>query len=446
MRYNRNDIAKDDKNTERDVRMLNKLKLRWSNFIENVQAGDKKARKWLIIYCGIILFVILGVIAVVRMNLGYHNYRVLEVIDQNDDASINYQVIGNSLLRYSKDGASYTDGSGETIWDQTFEMSNAQIASCGEYMAIADIGSNQIRVFNHAGQISVIDATYPISNVDISEQGVVAVILSASDVNYINMYDTQGNRLVDIRVSISQTGYPMDFALSEDGTKLAVSYMVVNNGEISTRLVFYKFGNAVQSAQGNVAGSFDSDMVIPKIDFINNNTMVTFGDSGFKIYSMEDDTPAEVFSQTFDEEIRSVFYNEQYIGFVFRNTDSQQAETQDQETESGQTSESAADEIALQTSETGDDSDTSLYTMRVYTSGGALYLEQDFDFEYHEITCSADEIIMYNDYDCLIMTYRGKEKFRYTFDRRIYNILPKEARNEYILIYESEIQEIRLTY
>ena len=43
-----------------------------------------------------------------------------------------------------------------------------------------------------------------------------------------------------------------------------------------------------------------------------------------------------------------------------------------------QTSESAADEIALQTSETGDDSDTSLYTMRVYTSGGALYLEQDF--------------------------------------------------------------------
>ena len=107
MRYNRNDIAKDDKNTERDVRMLNKLKLRWSNFIENVQAGDKKARKWLIIYCGIILFVILGVIAVVRMNLGYHNYRVLEVIDQNDDASINYQVIGNSLLRYSKDGASY---------------------------------------------------------------------------------------------------------------------------------------------------------------------------------------------------------------------------------------------------------------------------------------------------------------------------------------------------
>ena len=126
------------------------------------------------------------------------------MIDQNDDASINYQVIGNSLLRYSKDGASYTDGSGETIWDQTFEMSNAQIASCGEYMAIADIGSNQIRVFNHAGQISVIDATYPISNVDISEQGVVAVILSASDVNYINMYDTQGNRLVDIRVSISQ--------------------------------------------------------------------------------------------------------------------------------------------------------------------------------------------------------------------------------------------------
>lgn len=415
--------------------MINRLKLRWSNFIENIQAGDKKARMWLIIYCGIIIFLLIFIVSVIKINLGYHKYKVLDVIDKNDDVSVNYQVVGDGLIRYSKDGAAYSNKNGETIWNQSFEMSNAKIASCGDYMALADIGSNQIRIFNQAGQVAVIDATYPISNIEISEQGVVAVILSASDSNYINMYDTKGNKLVDIKVSISQTGYPMDFALSDDGTKLAVSYMVVNDGEISTKLAFYKFGKATQSAESNVAGEFASDMIVPKIDFINNNTLVTFGDKGFKIYSMKE-SPEEVFSQEFDQEIKSVFYNEQYIGFVFKNVNGAASESETETSQTGQTQESSQSETAVQS--------TKPYKMKVYTNGGALYLEQDFDFEYHEIECTEDEIIMYNDYDCLIMTYQGKEKFRYTFENKIYNLMPKETKNEYILVDESAIQEIKL--
>lgn len=215
-----------------------RIKLRWSNFIENVQAGDKKARMWLIIYAGMFIFSVIVIIGIVKINSGYHTYKVLDVIDRNDDVSVNYHVVGEGLIRYSKDGASYTDKRGKTLWNQTFDMANAKIASCDEFMAIADIGSNQLRIFNQAGQVAVIEAAYPIANVDISEQGVTAVVLSAADASYIDMYDTKGNKLVDIKVSISQTGYPMDFAISDDGTKLAVSYMVVNDGEISSKIAF----------------------------------------------------------------------------------------------------------------------------------------------------------------------------------------------------------------
>ena len=109
--------------------MLNKIKLRWSNFIENVQAGDKKARMWLIIYVGVILFAAVLVVGVIRLNSGYNTYEVLDIIDKNDDVSVNYHVVGDGLIRYSKDGASYSDKKGKTLWNQTFEMANAKIAS-----------------------------------------------------------------------------------------------------------------------------------------------------------------------------------------------------------------------------------------------------------------------------------------------------------------------------
>ncbi len=439
--------------------MVKRIKLRWSNFIENVQAGDKKARMWLIIYAGMLIFSVIVIIGIVKINSGYHTYKVLDVIDKNDDVSVNYHVVGEGLIRYSKDGASYTDKRGKTLWNQTFDMANAKIASCDEFMAIADIGSNQLRIFNQAGQVAVIEAAYPIANVDISEQGVTAVVLSAADASYIDMYDTKGNKLVDIKVSISQTGYPMDFAISDDGTKLAVSYMVVNDGEISSKIAFYKFGKATQSANSNVAGEFDIDMIVPKMDFINNNSLVAFGERGFKIYSMKD-TPKELFNQTFEEEIKSVFYNDQYIGFVFKNAAVNQAGTvQTSETtndqhlvveEAGSTSQTSVGETGVSavdggTAESADSTAEMMpYRLQVYTNGGALYLEQDFDFEYHNIDCTKDEIVMYNDYECLMMTYQGKEKFRYTFENKIYNLMPKKARDEYILVDEVAIQEIRL--
>ena len=43
-----------------------------------------------------------------------------------------------------------------------------------------------------------------------------------------------------------------------------------------------------------------------------------------------------------------------------------------------------------------------------------------------------------------MMTYQGKEKFRYTFENKIYNLMPKKTKDEYILVDETAIQEIKL--
>lgn len=455
---------------ESDIHMLQTIKIRWLTLMDNVREGDSKARKWLIIYIGILLFIVVGIVGLVRMNLGYSTFEVTDIIDKNDDVSVNYQVIGDGLIRYSKDGASYSDKDGSVLWNQTFEMSNARVAACGNYMAIGDIGSNQIRIFNQAGQIAVINALYPLSAIEIASQGVVAAVLSDSEQHYINLYDATGADLVRIRATMTQSGYPVDIALSEDGTKLAVSYLMINDGDVTTQIVFYKFGDLEKTDY--IAGTYNYNEIFPKIQFINNNTLVTFGEGGFEIYTFRDGAPSLVLANNFEREIKSIFYNEQYIGFVFRNEGSDdtapietgvslnampllgtspetnvvvpEGSPEGRESEL-ETTDSIYPSLSGSTDAAGGSNNNGYrYRMLVYTNAGRLYLDKEFNFDYHQIVCSNYEIILYNDNECVMFEYNGNEKFRYEFDSRISSLLPKESRNEYIIIDDNTIREILL--
>lgn len=546
--------------------MFDQFKLKKDNFIENIREGDKKARHWLIIFCGVLLFVIIGIWGLVHTFMGYRSFKVLAITEKTDDVSVNYQVMGDGLIRYSKDGASYLDQNGNVVWNQSFDMNNARVETCGNYMAIADIGSNQIRLFNANGQVGSVDALYPISTVKVSQQGVVAAILSDSSQQYITLYDSNGSDLVKIKATISKTGYPVDLALSKDGTKLAVSYLKVSGGSMSTQIIFYRFGKTDESINC-VQGSYQYDSIFPKVEFINNTTMVAFGETGFEIYAMRDEGPEVVLEKTFDDDIKSIFYNEQYIGFVFRNQNSDAdeesetafelpADTEGPETvetretvpfddgfKDKETKETLEDSLGSEprpfifltepiydsegnyigelddaawepeTVETESETETETlfesesvemtpdgaisdetydytegeipegapletetemetnsgvypslndqtagqaagssssrngkyrYKMLVYTNAGKLYLDKSFNFDYHYIGCNNEEIIMYNENQCVMYTYKGAEKFSYTFENNINSLLPKQAKDEYILIDDNTIQEIKL--
>lgn len=60
--------------------------------------------------------------------------------------------------------------------------------------------------------------------------------------NYIELYDAAQKKLVSIKVTASQNGYPMDIALSSDGQNLVVSYLVVDGINVKSRIAFYNFG------------------------------------------------------------------------------------------------------------------------------------------------------------------------------------------------------------
>ena len=65
-----------------------------------------------------------------------HEAKVTE--DRQDSAANIYLEFQGNILKYSNDGAFYTDISNELIWNQTYEMQNPIISVCEDVVAIAD--------------------------------------------------------------------------------------------------------------------------------------------------------------------------------------------------------------------------------------------------------------------------------------------------------------------
>lgn len=342
----------------------------------------------------------------------YHNYEVVDSMERNSDTSANYYFREDGIICYSKDGVSFTNNNGEVVWNQVFGMSSPKMNACGDYIAIGDVGANSVYIFNGSGSQGQITLEKPLQDLRVSKQGVVAVILSDDAANQINLYDKRGNVLVSVKATIDTTGYPLTLALSEDASRMAVSYVMFNDGKISTQLVFYNFSNMENSSEP--IGTFTYDQLIPKLEFVNDQTVLACAEDGFRTYRFKE-TVLEQIQQTFETELKSIFVTDKNIGIVMKNM---------QEAPEGKT--------------------VDKYAVRVYNFSGGKAGSFTFDFDYKSVSASNKEIIFYNDQECEVYSYRGHKKFQYAFEHNIESILPGEKAGEYILLDAQNMQTIRV--
>ena len=362
-----------------------------------------------ILIVGAVVLVIALIYGLANRSAGYSGYDVITSIDKNDNLAVNYQVTEKGIIRYSKDGASFTTDLKEIEWNQAFEIGNGKVVSCEDFMAIGDIGSNSIRIFNSNGQVGALTTMTPIVDLAVARQGVVYAVLSNNNENYIDSYDSAGNALTSIKASIDKTGYPLRIALSNDGTKLLVGYLVFSDKGVSTRLIFYNFSDAGKSEIDNIVGEYDYDEIFGQLAFIDNDTIVAYGEKRVLIISMRS-KPQILTEVALESEIKSIFYNDEYIGFVISN-------------------------------EKDEESDDA-YKLVIYTASGREYADATFDYGYDKISCSGTEILLYNSGSCCIYDWHANEKFSYEFDEPIEALMPSASRGRYILVTEDKISEI----
>lgn len=326
--------------------------------------------------------------------------------------SAKVETLGNNVLLYSKDGASCIDSKGVALWNQTFEMQQPIVSVCGSTAAIADYNGRTIYVVNSTSQLGTIKTNLPIREICVSENGVVAAVLDDADVTRILLYngneDTETS-IADSKASMDKSGYPVSLSLSPNGKLLAISYLYADSGDMKSTVAFLNFGEVGKNESDNYVSGYDYlDTIVPYVQFMNNGA--AFGVSDDRIVFFEGtERPNNIASHLIEEEIQGVYYNENYVGLVFRN----------------QTGESA-------------------YRLDVYNASGSKVHSQLFDIEYTDLVFHKDQIIIYNDMDCLICSVKGADKFSGEFEKPVSLIVPGSSIYKYMAVTSSSIDTVEL--
>ncbi|MBQ9233984.1 MAG: hypothetical protein IJ167_08130 [Lachnospiraceae bacterium] len=345
------------------------------------------------------------------INKEYKGYRVISKTEVNYENTASYIRFSGNLLKYTPDGVSYINKNGDTVWSAGINMKMPIAVARGNYAVVADLNGNAVSVFSNEGQVSSLTMPYTICDVDIARQGAFAVVLESDKTNYIKLYDKNGQDIYELQTTIDKSGYPIDIAISEDGKKLFTSYINMNGTTITNSLAAYNFGDVGQNANADrmVGGYMFDSQVIPKVSFVNNDTVVAFGTNEVNIYAMKE-KPGEKAKIKFDTELQSVFYSEKYIGVVIKN----------------------------------DSDDNCLYKVKVYDLKGKLKFESELDFSYDNIYADKNEFIISGGSDVFIMRRNGKIKYKGNLSGRIINIVPSGNRLEYVVTYDNATEIIKL--
>ena len=338
------------------------------NEIKRYEENKKKAKqkKRILIIGSIVMCICLEIVHIVyRMNTTYKGYTIIKSVERADSSSVVYMPYGTNFIKYSKDGASGFRPNGEILWNGSYEMKNPMAVTCGNYVAIADIGGKDVYIFNGSDTGTYMEMDAPIEQISVANQGVFAVILKKNGEANINIYDPY-NTIEQLKVSIATStdndGFPVAIALSKDGQKLVTSYMNVQNGVMKSSLNFYNFDSVGKNSVDRIVGSRPLDQkVVVDIDFLNNNTICAYTKDGFQLYSMKE-TPQDTEVVEIKETINSIAANSKYIAVV--------------------TEENNRVEVP--------------YKLFVYNTNGEKILDKDITFTYDNIEMGEDEVILYS--------------------------------------------------
>lgn len=378
---------------------------------ENVKKWHKRKKKIIIFLIGalIALAVVLGLW--VYYTKEYNAYTVVDSIERSDTVATNYMTYNSKLMKYSRDGAVGYGTDLNMEWAGSYNFTSPIIDTCNEYVAIADLGGNEILVFDGNDSPTQIDVLYPINLIQVSTQGVVAVSMSNNNTDLVQIYDSNNKAelLVEFTTNVSEDGYPVDIALSEDGTKLVTTYLNVTHGTPTSKVTFYNLGEVGKNYSNNIvaAKTFEKE-IVSRVEFFGNNVVCAFGEQGFTLYSMKQ-LVEDIASKQFKKSIKSVFVTNENFGFVLEP-----------------------------------ESSDSSCTVELYNLNGKCHMGENINFAYNSVYMINDEIIFLANQECYILRTNGKLKFQCVFDSPISYILPMSGFNKYILVDENSISSIKI--
>ena len=399
-----------------DIRDYMKKRMKvLENTNEEVEEYEKrlKAHKSKKLIIALVLLAIV-VVCVVSYFLYQHfrtfeTYKIINTVEVEEAYNSTFASYNEGIVKYNADGIEYIVN-GETKWQQAFEMKNPIIDICQEYVAIAEYHSNKVYIFSGTGLEGEVETSYPIISLDVASQGVVAMITEEEKINHIEVLDKKGTQIAMGQTVLSGDGCPVDISISEDGTKLVVSYLYLSDGIMQSRVAFYNYGEVGKNEVDRLVGGFNhyESTIIAKVESINNDTAVAFGDDMITIYDVKE-KPSLVKDIEVDKNISSIAYDSEYIAYIVETGEADQA-----------------------------------YELFVYNTEAKLMTQKKFSFDCTAMQIAKDVVVLHNNTELMVYTVKGVNKFKGEIAEGINELLTSKEKYTYSIISGEMMYDIQL--
>ncbi len=342
-------------------------------------------------------------------NRVYTKYEVLTEAAKVGTQDSYFQDYEGNMLVHSKDGIAAYDREGVQLWNQSYEMQAPLVKKSAAYVAVGDYKGTTLFIIGKKGTTAEIATNLPILSLDISAQGVAAVLLQDKDVTWLRLYSDEGELISEVKTSMRNNGYPIAFAISPDNIKLGVSYLKAEAGKINTSLAFYNFGGVGQNAMDNLMSGYEYDkQIFPTLAYLNETDALAVGDQRALLIKGKQKPVLEK-EITLEQELYAVYNSNTHFALVYRNLE-----------KSGQ------------------------YDIHIYNTEGKCVLEHSVDFEFKDIILDEKKIMIYNESRLLILGMNGVEKYNGDLGGNIQTLIPTESEAKLLVVFSDGIKLIKL--
>lgn len=329
----------------------------------------------------------------------------------NRNAAMEYIPYDNGYMKVSRDGAEAVNAYGSLAWNVGYDMNEPVAAVCREYAAVGDYGNRLVYMMDGTGSLYWKNVPYAIREVESSAVGVTAVRMNDGMSDYIQLITLAGDVLVEIMTLENRDGFPVDIALSEDGTKLVTSYLVINGTKAEGWLTFYNFGEVGQNFANNLTAVFKYEAVIPEVRFMDNDTVCVFKKDGVDLYTVPE-LPELVAELPSEEPILRVYTDDKHLAVLTDNT-----------------------------------RNGTVARAVVYDKKAQVVFDRTIVESFDDILLSGDNIVFYNKGACLMMGLNGQLKFNGSLgDISISSMMPVGEKNALMVFEEEAVKTIRFVH
>lgn len=376
-------------------------------FQEKIDRHKKQALIRTVLVAALMLFALVALYKVAQNHV-YSGYATITSFEREQYDGTSVVGFQNGFVTYSKDGISYADSKGTVLWNKTYEMQSPMVSVGEPWIAVGDYNGHTIYSISEEGTVKTIDTNLPIRSLCTAENGVTAAVLEDTGATWINVYNTKGEKAISIKTTMQKFGYPVSVSLSPDGTLMEVSYLHVDSGVMKTNVAFYNFGEVGQNyTDTNVSGYEYKDSVIPLTGFLSQSTSYAVADEQLIFYS-GDQIPKSNVQKFLNEEIYSVYAGDGYLGMVFLDGTGQ-----------------------------------GKYRMDIYSTSGEITGSIFYDMDCKDVYFYKDNVLIYDEAECLIYTIKGRQKFQGTLERNISLMRPLGG-NKFLVVSPGSVDTIEM--